>query len=581
MSPSIDSETIAILRNQGGYFRASDYGLIEIYGKDAPRFLQSQTTNDVLKLGELSGQLSCLLDRKAHVRAFFHLFRRHDSFRIVAELTQIAAILEQFEQYKFNEAVEVLDLSGTGGFIGIQGPHVLKLIGKANSAEKQPSAWIEHDVADLKLWGVPVHAFRITVTGEKGYFLWIAKSQLAEFEKSVEATCTQLGFARLGDEVLKIARIEAGLPRLGIDFADENLLPETGLEEEAASYTKGCFLGQEVLARVKSHGSPSRALVGLIFATRIKNELPLSSALLVDGDQAASIRSNGFSPTLNASICLAFVKREYRVPGKRLLGELNGEPVDATVTLLPFYKPEPNDVKARRLYGKALSLFPKESDDLVESESVLALRDCLMLDPSFEDAYEVLGVVLSRRSQLDEAISLMKRLAEINPDSVMAHTNLSVFYVQQGKKEEAEEEKAISMSIRMRLAAREVSLAQKDEEEKRKKREETFERMEMFKQVLAIDAEDELANYGMGSCLAELEQFAEAVPLLLKSISMKPINSLAYFALASCYEGLGNRKEAVEILEKGIEVASKRGDMTPLRQMQDKHALLKAEASRI
>jgi folate-binding protein YgfZ len=574
MIQTAGSDAVATLRNQGGYFRASDYGLVEIYGKDAPKFLQSQTTNDVLKLAECSGQSSCLLDRKAHIRAFFHLFRRHDSFRIVVERHQIPTILEHLEEYKFNETVEFLDLSETGGFFAIQGPHVLKLIRQANPVDNHLAACIEHDVSDLKLWDTPVHAFRKSVTGEIGYFLWITKSQLEEFQSRLEKACSSQGFVKLSQEAQKIARIEAGLPRFSIDFNAENLLPETGLEEEAASYTKGCFLGQEVLARVKSHGSPARALVGLRFTNRLKREPPVDLSFVVNGENAAAIKSNCFSSVLDACVALAFVKREHRVPGKVLTGELDGEPVEATVTLLPFYTAEPTQVKANRLYEKGLGLFPSESDEIVESPAVTCLRESLELDPLLEDAYEVLGVVLSKRGRLDEAIGLMKRLAQINPDSVMAHTNLSVFYVQKGLKEEAEEEKAISLSIRMRLAARHADLAKQQEADKQKQKEETLARMEMFKQVLAIDAEDELANYGLGSCLVDLEQFEEAVPYLQKAISIKPINSLAYLSLAAAYEELGQKNDCIEILKKGIEVASKRGDITPLHQMQDKLSTL-------
>jgi folate-binding protein YgfZ len=568
-------DAIATLRDQGGYFRALDYGLIEIYGKDAPRFLQSQTTNDVLKLGEYSAQLSCLLDRKAHVKAVFNLFRRHDSYRIIAELSQIPAILEQLQEYKFNDVVEFLDLSSTGGFFVIQGPQVLKPIRQGNPAENHLSACLEHDLSDLKLWDIPVHAFRKSVTGENGYFLWVAKSQLNQFQSALEKACSELGFAKLSDEARETARIEAGMPRFNLDFNFENLLPETGLEEEAASYTKGCFLGQEVLARVKSHGSPARALVGLRFAAKLSGELPQGQSIIVNGEEVASIRSNAFSPQLNATIALALVKRDYRVPGKVLTGQLHGQEVVATVTILPFYKAESAQARARRLYERGLSLFPGESDEHAESEAVSYLRQSLESDPSLEDAYEVLGVILSKRDRLDEAITLMKKLAEINPDSVMAHTNLSVFYVQKGLKEEAEEEKAISMSIRMRLALKEANLAKQQQQDEEKERAETVERMGMFKQVLAIDSDDELANYGMGSCLVKLQQYEEAVPLLLKAISIKPINSLAYISLAAAYEALGKKRETIEILEKGIEIASKRGDMMPLRQMQEKLAVVK------
>src|SRR5690606_15126291 len=146
----------------------------------------------------------------------------------------------------------------------------------------------------------------------------------------------------------------------------------------------------------------------------------------------------------------------------------------------------------------------------------------------FEDAYESLGVILNRRGETDEAIEVMEHLARINPDSVMAHTNLSVFYVEKGWKEKAEEEKAISMSIRMRMAAAQVSKDKEAEEQRKQLEAETIQRMSMFQQVLEIDEDDQLANYGYGDCLVALSRFAEAVPHLQKAIALKPSHSVAY-----------------------------------------------------
>ena len=569
-SQSLLADEIAALRSCGGYFPGASYGLIEVYGPDCAKFLQSQTTNDVLKLEPYTSQPNCLLDRKAHIKAAFQLFRRHDSFRIIAEIDQIAAILAHLEEYKFNAKVEFLDLSETGSFFVIQGPQSPKVMRQALGGGNQLSARTQENISDAQLWGMPVHVFRYSITGENGFFLWNVKSQWDEFYSIAQKTCLQLGLIQLSNEALKISRLEAGLPVFGLDFSSDNLLPETGLEERSASYTKGCFLGQEVLARVKSHGAPTRALVGLRFAPGTKNEFPVDARLAVNEEDIAQIKTNGFSPSLHATIALAFVKREYRVPDKQIVGTINGEHVEATVNLLPFYKAESQTERAKKLYNEALKLFPSESDLIVESKSVSLLRETLDLDPLFEDAYETLGVILSKRDRLDEAIALMKKLAQLNPDSVMAHTNLSVFYVQQGKKEEAEDEKAISMSIRMRLATKQADLAKQQVEDKQKQHETTLERMQMFKQVLNIDENDIFANYGLGSCLVDLKQYKEAVPCLVKTISIRPTHTVAYVALSSAYEALGQTEDAIQTLKQGIEVASKRGDMTPLHQMQAK-----------
>jgi tetratricopeptide (TPR) repeat protein len=126
----------------------------------------------------------------------------------------------------------------------------------------------------------------------------------------------------------------------------------------------------------------------------------------------------------------------------------------------------------------------------------------------------------------------------------------------------------------MRLAFNEANLARQNEEEQRKRQQENVERMEMFKQVLAIDSKDLLANYGLGSSLVELSRYQEAIPYLLEAISIQANHTVAYVALSSAYEALKDKDNAVRYLQKGIEVAAKRGDMEPLRKMKDKLAAL-------
>jgi tetratricopeptide (TPR) repeat protein len=267
-------------------------------------------------------------------------------------------------------------------------------------------------------------------------------------------------------------------------------------------------------------------------------------------------------------VALAYVKREYRVVGKTLAVTIGGKPYQVEVTLLPLISPPSSAQRARQLYEEALDCFAREKDDDEASHAESLLREALLLEPTLEDAYEALGVILSRRNRLDEAVSLMKALVELNADSVMAHANLSVFYMQQELIEQAEEEKAISMSIRMRMAAREATKERQQEEESKRLKEEATERMDMFRQVLEIDSEDLLALSGMGNCLVTLAEFEKALPYLQKAIAVKPTHTVAYVDLARAFAGLNQKSKAAQTLEKGIEVASKRGDMMPLKQMQ-------------
>jgi tetratricopeptide (TPR) repeat protein len=162
----------------------------------------------------------------------------------------------------------------------------------------------------------------------------------------------------------------------------------------------------------------------------------------------------------------------------------------------------------------------------------------------------------------------MKQLESVDPESIMAHSNLSVFYMQQGNKEAAEEEKAIAMSIRMSKMAREMSAQKQEEQSKESKRQEAQERMGMFKQVLEIDPDDLLANSGLGGIHAELEEYDLALPYLLKALEVKPLHTVAYLSLGETYEKMGDVGGAIDTYKQGVAVAAQKGDLMPMKEMQ-------------
>jgi folate-binding protein YgfZ len=546
-----------------GFSPEMAYGLIEVYGPDAQRFLHAQTTSDVASLQPMHGQPSALLDRKAHIKAYFSLYRKHDSYRILASREQIEDILAHLDSFRFADKVEFLSLNQSGKFIGLFGLHSRKLLMGMVSKPRGVNLF-EHDLIDAAIFEHSVHIFRLPLASEEVFFIWVNNEDWQDVMTKLTAAAAKLNLRQLTADELKEARIEAGVPLFGVDFDQENLIVELGLEDKAVSYTKGCFQGQEVLARVKAHGTPAKQLTGLAFAQSTRNTFPLGSKLIVSGQEAAVVYSNCLCRRQDRVLALAFVKKDVRAVGTVLKGTIDGKEVEATVTLLPFVEAHDVHKRALSLYEKGLALFAKEEGP----EAIDLLKEAIVLDPDFEDAYEALGVMLSKHEQLDEAIEWMERLVRLNPDSVMAHANLSVFYLEKGDKDKAEEEKAQSMSIRMRLAARDAVKAKKEKEDEQKILAETKERMSMFSQVLEIDPDDLLANYGAGSCYNLLKDYNQAVLHLEKAISIKATHTLAYLELGKAFEALGEKEKAIAAFEKGIAVASQKGDMTPLKEMQ-------------
>lgn len=565
LDKSIDTTS---LRKNGAWGPASLF-YIRVYGQDANRYLQAQTTNDINQLNVGDSHLNCLIDRKSRPVGVFQVYKLANDFAIVCDTTQREAILGHLEKFTFADKVYFEDKSVS--FLTVQGPKSRSVLQKLLDGIP-PRDLFDKDATTGTVEGCAIQIFRMSLTGEEGFLIVILNDDVKTVTEKLKAVAETAGLEVFTDKKLEAARVEAGFPKLGVDFSDDNLLAETPLVETAVSYNKGCFQGQEVLARVRTQGSPSRALVGLILSPPPATPFKIDTEIEFEGETIGWIKSNCYSEFLKKFIAIALVKRDYRTPGKVREVKIAGATLSATVELLPLYQGRSPGEIARGLYEEALSLFAKE-DESKESEdwqSINLLKEALRLDPLFEDAYESLGVILSRRGQLDEAIEWMEYLAKLNPDSVMAHTNLSVFYVEKGWKEKAEDEKAISMSIRMRIAAAQASKSKQEEEQRKATEQETLQRMSMFQQVLEIDEDDQLANHGYGDCLVQLSKFEEAIPYLKKSLKAKPTNSNGYLILAQAYEGLSRFDDAKETYENGIDVAAKRGDMEPLKKMKER-----------
>lgn len=561
MKSSIEKQILAV-RKSGGYLLLHTTGLIKISGADAETYLHARTSNDVKGLGIGHGQFNSLLDRKGYILAYFSLHRLADGFLLLTQYEQIPEIMQQLETYRFREQVTFEDLSSKYYSALIQGPASLALIKKVAS-NNEPLPENELDVAELVFWNSKAILIKQSFSGELGYVLLYNRADTRLFGEELAIEGNALSMVPLSSDSYEVLRIEAGIPIFGQDMSIEEMLPETGLEQYAASYNKGCFQGQEVLARIKTYGAPKRALVGLIFDPPLTNPFSAATEFSINGEPAGTIRSCVYSPTMKRVIALSYISREYRVPDKAVSVQIDGESFAARVSFLPFLTASSNKERAQKLFADALAEFAHGSED----ETIKILRMVLEADPHFTDAYESLGVILARQEQLDEAIALMHKLQELDPESIMAHSNLSLFYMQQGDKEKAEEEKAIAMSIRMSKIAKEVVAKQQAEAGKEQQQKEAKERMSMFEQVLAIDKNDLLANYALGNVYVELEDFEKAIPYLKKALEVKPTHTVAYLALGKAYENLQRHKDAQSIYEQGIEVAAKRGDITPMNEM--------------
>jgi tetratricopeptide (TPR) repeat protein len=340
------------------------------------------------------------------------------------------------------------------------------------------------------------------------------------------------------------------------------------------SYTKGCYLGQEVIARIKTYGAPSLALLGLILDGG--KPAPFGGEIRLGNKKIGVVKSSVFSPSLGKPVALAYLQKEYRSPDVEMEVTIATAPFKVKTALLPFFQAQTRRDHARRLHAEALETY-KEEENL--DKPIALLRQAIELDPKYAAAYEALGVFLSRQDKLEEAISLMRRLAEIDPAEIMAHANLSVYYMKQGRIEEAEKEKAEATALQFEKLMAE-SLAKKDRlRAEEKKRGEQLDKIEMFKKVLEIDPADQIANFGLGSIYMDLGRHEEARRHLQTLVERFPDYSAAYLNLGKTLEQLSRPDEAAEVYRQGIAAAAKKGDLMPLKEMQARRNQLRHSAS--
>ena len=164
-----------------------------------------------------------------------------------------------------------------------------------------------------------------------------------------------------------------------------------------------------------------------------------------------------------------------------------------------------------------------------------------------------------------------------DPKSVMAHTNKSLYYMRMGEIDKAEVEKALATSKSFAKYGDEAKQKQAEAEEKSRVEKETSKREEMFRQVLALDPEDEMAHLGLGDIYLQRKNFPQAIAHLNKVLDKNPKYSKAYLVLGKALKQSGDLSQARDVFQKGIDIAAGRGDFMPANEMQRELTQLKAE----
>jgi tRNA-modifying protein YgfZ len=301
------------LREECGLLDRSERGKLIVSGSEAADYLQGQLTNDVEALAPAEGQYAALLDRKGHMQADMRVLRLSpEEIWIDTEPEALAAALRHLEMYKIGREVAIADVGAERAILSLIGPRSVEIAGTAVLAEYASEA-------------ANVRGVECLAVGTANGIDLIVKS--ADSERLRDALI-EAGVGAVGPEAEEIVRIEAGTPRFGAEMGTETMPAEASIVERAVSFTKGCYIGQEPVARLHYKGRPNRHLRGL----QLSAPAAPGSSLRLGEKEVGRIGSAGVSPA-HGPIALAIVRREAEPEAELAVGE---DGVTARVIDLPF-----------------------------------------------------------------------------------------------------------------------------------------------------------------------------------------------------------------------------------------------------
>jgi folate-binding protein YgfZ len=295
-----------------GLFDLSARGRVEVSGAEAVMFLNGMLTNDVAGLEEGAWMHAAFPNPQGRLLASTRVLRRGGAFLFDTEATTYTAVLKHLERFTLAGDFRVRDLTAETALLSVQGARAAEFVGASLGADAALTG--RGRVTPASFGGVEVTVIRATHTSEDGFDIFVSADEAPSLRQSL----LEAGAKSCGMDTLEVLRVEAGVPRYGVDASDANVVLEVVDEEEAVSYTKGCYAGQEIIARIHWRGHVAKRLAGLVLESDAE---PPPDARLRDtasGREAGRITSQAFSPRLRKRIALAVVKYDFLAPGTEL-----------------------------------------------------------------------------------------------------------------------------------------------------------------------------------------------------------------------------------------------------------------------
>jgi folate-binding protein YgfZ len=304
---SIDHYNAA--HNAAIFIERSSYGTIALTGGDRASFLHALLTNDIARVTRARGAYAAYLTPQGRMISDMRVIETGTRILLGVERDVAAPLAERFDKLVFSEDVQAKDVTGEFSVFGVHGPSAARMIQNAAG----------FSVVDLEAHYGTVTSESLTIVrddglGLPGYDVYVP----AHDANAMRAKLIEAGAAAASEETGETLRIEAGRPRFGVDMSTDTIPLEAGIEDRAISFTKGCYVGQEVIIRVmhRGHGRVARRLVSIAVSG---DTVPARGSKIQLGDRVVGeITSATASPTLGSPLALGYVHRDHVEPGTEL-----------------------------------------------------------------------------------------------------------------------------------------------------------------------------------------------------------------------------------------------------------------------
>jgi folate-binding protein YgfZ len=313
----------AALRSACGIYDLDWRAKIVVRGKDRTRWLNGMVTNNVRDLPNGQGVYSFLLNPQGHILADMYIYNRGDYLVLGTERAQAEKLLASLKRYIIMDQVELTDVSDTLSGLAVQGPNSPEVMSRAGfdvsgvePMQLKDSVWREAGISLTRMASADHLTYEVWASAENIGAIWSA--------------LVGAGAQPVGTEALELFRVAAGIPKYGQDIRERELPQETE-QMQALNFNKGCYIGQEIVERIRSRGNVHRKLTGFVVQGPAP---PLGTKVVANGKEVGEITSTATVPTSNGDqlLALGYVRREAAQPGT----VLDAGNAKATVEGLPF-----------------------------------------------------------------------------------------------------------------------------------------------------------------------------------------------------------------------------------------------------